>query len=346
MLSAREWPKYGVTAEILSTGITTGEYAPTLQQAGWRVHHLPFRKSPGFFFELAGFLRREGYDAVHIHAERAFPYFALTAKAAGIPRIVRTIHNAFPFSGGLRRRRTLQRKLMARMGVVSTSVSRSVQQHEREHFRNETVYVPNWYDSAHFVPPSDAQRLAARQEIGVIDDQFVLVSVSNCAPAKNHMGILAALAMLPSDLNFRYFHVGRGLQESAEREFVSRNRLTEKVVFSGQQSEVRKFLWAADCFLMPSLYEGIPIAGIEALGSATTTLMSAAPGLQDFRQYCQGISWTGTSPKEIYEGIIKIRNIPQRQRRDVSISDAAAIKESFSMPHSLQAFIKLYAKVS
>ncbi|MBW4026096.1 MAG: glycosyltransferase [Acidobacteria bacterium] len=343
MLSTAEWPKYGVTAEILSTGATPGEYAPTLQQAGWTVHHLPFRKSPAFFFELSRFLRREGYDAVHIHAERAFPYFALTAKVAGISCIVRTIHSAFTFSGSLRRRRALQRKLLARMGVVSTSVSKSVQQNEREHLSNETVQVPNWYNSTYFVPPTELQRSEARQELGIVQSEFILISVSNCAPVKNHKGILEALTMLPSTLKFRYFHIGHGLQETAEREFVNNNGLAEKVVFAGQQSDVRKYLWAADCFLMPSLYEGIGISAMEALSTGLPTILTDVIGLRDFKEWCKNIVWTGVSGESIAEGILIMLKTSKTLLRELALDDSVLIPNIFNMQASVKTLVSIYA---
>jgi glycosyltransferase involved in cell wall biosynthesis len=109
-LSRQQWRFHGVDPEILATGNIPGEYADVLRDAGYIIHHLRFSKHPEFFLRFRRFLRLHGFDVVHLHAERAFPYFALTAYAAGVHRVVRTIHNAFPFAGGLRRRRSAQRK--------------------------------------------------------------------------------------------------------------------------------------------------------------------------------------------------------------------------------------------
>ena len=94
------WHNGGVEGEVLSTGEEVGPYAKDLEEAGYPIHHIPFRKNPRFFLTFYRLVREGRYDIVHIHCERASFYFGLTARLAGA-RIVRTICAIFHFKGFL-----------------------------------------------------------------------------------------------------------------------------------------------------------------------------------------------------------------------------------------------------
>lgn len=55
---------------------------------------------------------------------------------------------------------------------------------------------------------------------------------------------------------------------------ISRYNLSEKVIFTGAINNVNEYLMAADYFLMPSLFEGLPVAGIEAQASGLNCIFS------------------------------------------------------------------------
>lgn len=58
--------------------------------------------------------------------------------------------------------------------------------------------------------------------------------------------------------------VGVGEKEPEIREQVKRLKLEEKVRFLGNRSDVNELYQAMDVFVLPSLFEGIPVVGIEA----------------------------------------------------------------------------------
>ena len=68
--------------------------------------------------------------------------------------------------------------------------------------------------------------------------------------------------------------IGIGELEAEIREMVRRKGIMEKVIFYGATAEVPQFLQAMDCFVFPSLYEGLPIAAIEAQAAGLPVFMS------------------------------------------------------------------------
>ena len=87
----------GLESHILSTGDKIGEYATILEQTGYRIHHIPFRKTPLFFAQVWNLLKKEHFNVVHIHTERAFFWLVLVAKLASVPTVARTFHGVFLF---------------------------------------------------------------------------------------------------------------------------------------------------------------------------------------------------------------------------------------------------------
>src|SRR4051794_2646969 len=161
-IAAPFWFASAKQHSILATGQCEGPYADSLRSSGFDVHHIPFVKSPSFFFRVFVLLRRGAFDVVHIHTEQANVIYGLLARLAGIGNIVHTIHNVFPFTGALRLVRIAMRKGLRLLGATPVAVGQSVAQNEKEHLLNPTVVIPNWYDMNLFRPPSHDERLAAR----------------------------------------------------------------------------------------------------------------------------------------------------------------------------------------
>ena len=91
---------------------------------------------------------------MHVHPEAAAPVFVLLAKLAGVPTIALTKHNVFRFSGGLRLRKYVERRLIRAVGGRYGMISESVLTREWSSFRNPGVRIWNWIDTQHFRPPS------------------------------------------------------------------------------------------------------------------------------------------------------------------------------------------------
>jgi len=83
-LAYDRFQKSGIESHILSTGNQVGDYTAVLRDAGYRIHHIPYRKGVGFLIDLSKLLRNEKFTTVHIHTEWAFIWYVLTARLAGI----------------------------------------------------------------------------------------------------------------------------------------------------------------------------------------------------------------------------------------------------------------------
>ncbi len=281
----------GVAADLLALGPDRGPYARVLLDAGYRVGHLPLDPVGRFVPRFLRLLVRERYDAVHIHVERANFHLALLARAAGVRTIVQSLHGIFDFTGALGLERRLQRAVMRRIGVRFAAVSQAVADTERRRFGNPTTIVPNFFDTDRFRLPTPGQRQAARAALGVPADAFAVCCVGNCSEVKNHAALLQAVAEVRRRRPVRLLHAGTGPEEAAERRLADALDLGADVTFLGQVDDVAPALFAADCFAMPSLHEGLGIAAMEALATGLPAVLADVPGLRSLDHPDALIRW-------------------------------------------------------
>jgi glycosyltransferase involved in cell wall biosynthesis len=105
-----------------------------------------------------------------------------------------------------------------------------------------------------------------RHELGISNNAPLAVSVARLTPQKNHRALLDAVPeILSVHPGFRLVLVGNGPLEAALREAAA--PLGEAVVFAGHRDDVPDLLVCADLFVLPSLFEGLPISLIEAMAA-------------------------------------------------------------------------------
>jgi glycosyltransferase involved in cell wall biosynthesis len=288
-LAAPYWQQAGCELEVLSLGDDVGPYAAALADAGLVIHHIPLRPVAPFLLGYSRLLRRGSYDIVHVHTERAnFVLLALARLLAG-KNVIRTIHSVFDFHGKLQLERRVQRRILRHAGATHVAVSPSVRGAELRNFGNRTITIPNTYDDQRFRPPTPAERAIARQNFGIGHEEFVAAMVGNCGWVKNHDSVIRALS-LPDMPTIRVLHAGFDADvEPRERELAERLGVADRVDFLGFVDEVPGLLHAADCFVMPSHYEGFGVAAAEAMACGLTPLLADVPGLSDFREDVPGI---------------------------------------------------------
>lgn len=341
--SAFFWRQEGVENEFLSTGEEIGPYAKDLEEAGYRIHHLPFKKDFRLFFTFFNLVREGRYDIVHIHCERAAFYYGLTARMTGV-RIMRTIHATFQFNGFLAVRRRVQRYMFRILGGGMVSVSPSVEKNELERLGNRTTLILNWYDNNRFRPPSDNERQEARNRYGIREDEFGVVSVGNCAPVKNHRELLYALAMIKAQLPLVYLHVGREEDGEPERKLAKELGLVGRTRFLGYTRDILPVLFAADCFVMPSIREGFSVAALEALGIGLPAVLADVSGLRDLKGI-SGTFWVDPEFRSLADGIRQVAAFGPEERQTLRQRTPQEVGSSYGMERGVRAYVALYEKL-
>ncbi|SCN26552.1 putative glycosyltransferase EpsF [Clostridium sp. N3C] len=108
-----------------------------------------------------------------------------------------------------------------------------------------------------------------------IDKNFVVGTVGRFAPQKNPLFLVEIFFELKKKCNnAKLLWVGSGFMEKEVKQKVDELNLNNDVLFLGDRSDVQDLYQAMDVFLLPSIYEGLPLVGIEAQCSGLPMIVS------------------------------------------------------------------------
>lgn len=160
-----------------------------------------------------------------------------------------------------------------------------------EHLRSQAILrgaapekvrvVPNGCDTSIFFV---RERSAVRREMGVDQNDALIVYVGRLAESKGLCEALEALTMLhKTRLNVRMVLIGQGSFEETMRRRASALRISDRLIFTGAQDaqQIARWLGAADVFTLPSYAEGCPNVVIEALSSGRPVVATNVGGIPE-----------------------------------------------------------------
>lgn len=246
-----------------------------LENKGIKVFYLG--KSKGFdfriIFKLAHIMKCEHIDIVHTH-RYVMQYAIPAAIISGVKTRIHTIHNvAHKEVDSLRQK--LAYFFYKYCHVVPVSISPIVQKTVIERYGLEAEKTPIVYNGI------DLNRCVIKNNYST-KDVFRFVHVGRFVPQKNHEIIIkAALKLKSENYKFEIFLVGVGGNDIKYQQQVHKLGLDSVVTFCGLQSDIYPFLSSSDCFILPSLFEGMPVTLIEAMGCAMPIIASNVGGIPD-----------------------------------------------------------------
>lgn len=122
---------------------------------------------------------------------------------------------------------------------------------------------------------NEESRTRVRNTYNIEDNVYLLGSVGNFTIPKNHKYIIYIFSKI-HDMNkmTKLMLVGTGPLENEIRKMVDEYDLTDSVVFTGSVSNPQDYYNAIDCFMFPSLWEGLGMAAVEAQVSGLRVIAS------------------------------------------------------------------------
>jgi glycosyltransferase involved in cell wall biosynthesis len=133
--------------------------------------------------------------------------------------------------------------------------------------------VPNAIDETVFHPANDKR--AVRQSLGLPSDGFLFGTVASLHEVKNHRSILEALVRVDSA---RAVFVGDGVERANLEKLAKESGVADRVIFAGRQRPAAPWFQALDAFILPSVWEGQPLALLQAVSSGLPILASRIEG--------------------------------------------------------------------
>ncbi len=230
---------------------------------------------------LIGLLRRERPAILHSYRDKANFWARLAALAAPVPVVLTSVRNRYqgPFYGTVER--VLQHKsdrvLVNSVGIEEELISWSGVRREK------LQVINNFIDLDRFRPPTATERQAARRVYELDDDDLALILPGRLAVQKHQLGLGLALAYLARSgaltPKVKIFLAGRQRDKIYSRIVPAWFRalgVANHVRYLDPVKEIDRLYHAADALVMPSLYEGLPNAVLEAHACGLPAVVSHA----------------------------------------------------------------------
>lgn len=217
---------------------------------------------------LKQLLRDGHYDAVHVHGNSGTMYFDIhAAKQAGIPIRIAHCHNTSC------RFKTVHYLLKPFLSRDLTHAAACSEAAGKWLFDGSFTVLPNGIDSARFAY-SEQTRREYRNVLG-LNDAFVVGHVGYMEEVKNHLFLLRVFRkLLEQRPDARLLLIGDGkLRPDIER-FLTENNMNDAVLLLGKRPDIAELYQCMDVFVLPSLYEGLPVTLIEAQASGLPCIVS------------------------------------------------------------------------
>ncbi len=239
---------------------------------------------------IESLLRQGGFDVMHSHCAKAGAIGRLAARRAGIPRVVHTYHG-FPFhefqSPARRRAYIAAERRLGRItdvalcvgtGVAVEAIRRGLAAPER--IRTIGVAVDGTDEGQACVPVRTAEtRRRARARLGLPAGATVIGAVGRLTYQKAPEDFVAAVRALDRSGVIGVWVGGGELAPAMERLAAQSPR--PSVLLAGDRSDVPELLPAFDVFVLPSRYEGLPTAVVEAMTCGVPVVATAVNAVGD-----------------------------------------------------------------
>ena len=250
-----------------------------IESLGGRVIIIPpYQKVFKYIKELKRVLKEGQYKIVHSHINTlsVFPLYA--AKKAGVP--VRIAHSHSTTNKKEWKKNLMKLALRPFAKTFATDYFACSELAGRWLFGDKTfdegkVYVLNNAIDLDKFTYDEKIRTSKRKELKIKDNTIVIGHIGRFVEQKNHRGLIDIFNEVHK-INKKTILIlaGQGPLMEEMKEKVKSLGIEKNVQFLGQRSDANELYQAFDIFLLPSLYEGLPVVGVEAQASGLLCILS------------------------------------------------------------------------
>ncbi|EKQ56660.1 MULTISPECIES: glycosyltransferase family 1 protein [unclassified Clostridium] len=234
------------------------------------------------FIDLYKLQKEKKYKVVHIHGDRAKSFFeAVVFKLCKTPKIIMHSHND----------RMSKDKKLYYLHLGMQNIIKHLWKYTVNYEFACSTNAAEWMFADSDINASkaqvinngiDEQKFIFNEEIRQkyrkklnIQEKFVIAHVGRFSYQKNHNFLIDIFnSVIKRYSDSVLLLVGEGELKEEITEKVKNLKLQDKVIFYGLSNEIHNILQAADIFVFPSHFEGLPVVGIEVQASGLMTIAS------------------------------------------------------------------------
>lgn len=277
---SEELRRRGHTVIPIGPGDRTGWLDANFRARGFDWHTYPLRAPVDFacaeamarlFIELRA-------DVAHGHEFTTSVYGAAGARLAGIPHVM-SMH------GNQKMLDARQRRVALRWAMGISQATVAVSGDTKVHLEQGLRLPPGMVTVVrNGIPDRAGSATRVRRELGVGEADLLVLAIGSLMKRKGHRVLLEAMRRVDAEGGTPAWKVaiaGEGAERADLEAFIAEHGLGGRAILLGNRDDVPDLQAAADIFAMPSLWEGLPLAVLEAMFAANPVIATTASGIPE-----------------------------------------------------------------
>lgn len=262
--------------EVVVVSLFTQHTDITKRLENAKIEIIYLDKKKGFdwkiVFKLRKVIKKEKPDVIHTH-RYILPYVFFATIGTKV-KIVHTVHNVAQKECGPSLRKI--NNFIYRIGnVTPVALSQIVKDSISKEYKIDGSKIPvilNGINLKKCVPKESYE----------IHTPIKILHVGRFAKQKNHVGLIDAFELFHSEYSESLLYlIGDGPEYERIQRIVNQKKIQSSVIFVGLTDKVLQYMHKSDLFVLSSLYEGIPMTIIEAMGTGLPIVSTNVGGVPD-----------------------------------------------------------------
>ncbi len=284
--------------------------------------------------KLLRLMREIKPDVVHSH-NNAMQYAIPAAIMAGVKKRTHTVHSiAEKELGGLAKKAA---KVLYRFfNLIPIALSEAVADTVEQVYKIEKEKIPVIFNGMDLCKCKQKVEYCSK-------DTFNILHIGRFAKEKNHTMLIRAFSKFHSIYTDSTLTLlGDGDERKTIEQTIIECGVQDSVKLMGNQADVYGFLSKADIFVLPSLYEGIPLSMIEAMGTGLPIVASRVGGIPDMVIDGESAILIDVDEKALVDALVTLYENEELRKKIGENTQKAAV--AFSSEEMARKYLEIYSK--
>lgn len=333
---ALELNKNNIEVIIVSLYSYYSNLTNEIDSAGVKCYYLDKKRGMDYTVikKLKKIIEAEKPDVIHNHLY-SLKYVVWANKKTKI-NVIHTVHNIAKKEAGYVDR-ILYKQFFKKKNVIPVALSKNIQESIHEEYKLPFAEIPIIFNGI------DLTKCIEKTNYN-IKDKFSIVHIGRFMYQKNHVGLINAYVEFHKIRpDSELILVGDGELKEQIVELTKKKQIYENVKFEGIKDNVYPILNQSDVFILPSLYEGMPMTLIEAMATGIPIIATRVGGVGDMLNENNALL-INCNENEIVDALLRLiddcelrKNIGENARKDSNL---------FSSKKMMIEYLKLYKQNS
>lgn len=309
---------------------------------------LNFKKPLSLVPKIRKEIEKISPEIIHTHLTYSDIYGRLAAKKAGTEIIFSTVHSLEPWRGKLLNLTGLRMALFDKYLVKSSKkiivISKKMKEIliKKEGISEEKIIViHNGVNTKKFKP--EPKKLEIIKKLRIEDNKIILGFIGRLEEPKGLTYLIEAFGELGKK-DIVLLIVGDGTLKNELESQCKKLQIQNQVYFMGKRNDIVDLLNIIDIFVLPSIWEGLPISLLEAMACRKKIIATNIGGVKEvIDNKKEGRLVEPKNSGQLKRAIEELIKRPKEAEK-LATNTLKKVRGTFSLGRSVQRYKKIYFK--